>query len=44
VNFSHDGYTDCISCHEDDRPDDHPQAQCSICHNTDSWEDAKDGL
>ena len=38
IVFDHSTYTDCKSCHADDRPADHPRGQCSMCHTTDTWD------
>jgi choline dehydrogenase-like flavoprotein len=39
VNFSHAGFTDCVSCHSGNAPANHFPGQCSNCHNTGSWND-----
>jgi hypothetical protein len=38
IVFDHSTYTDCKSCHAEDRPADHPRGQCSMCHTTTTWE------
>jgi hypothetical protein len=44
VDFSHDGLTNCNSCHTAPNDDDHEGnvPQCSECHNTQDWDDADD--
>ena len=34
------GATDCLSCHRKDRPRNHFQGQCSLCHSTSAWKPA----
>jgi hypothetical protein len=47
ASFNHSGLSpsaQCIRCHKRDQPDDdrhrQTQANCSTCHNTDSWKPA----
>ncbi len=37
--FDHAAYgaTDCISCHNEDAPNNHYDLQCSECHTTNAW-------
>ena len=40
-HFDHTGLTDCASCHTKDKPANHFDGQCSTCHNTSNWQNAK---
>ncbi len=38
-SVNHDLLTDCVLCHQSDRPDNHFTGSCNECHTTTNWQD-----